>query len=219
MPSALRNTVAGGAPAPTLLEWLRSDGTGYIDTGFVVSDYKTKYIIEAACLSINPSYNPLVMAGATTSMNNTNESCCGFGAFYNDRQIFLRRGHNQFWNSSGNNGNWNGGQFHVLETSLSGQTSATASVDGVNIPMSVVSFGQSLELPPDSQTVFASKTNGVFTLLNSAYKVRRVAYALDGVMLAEFRAAIAKDAFGMYDIISGVFHPGAGGFTAGSGIS
>lgn len=220
MVSALRNTVAGGVSAPTLLEWLQSDGTGYVDTGFVVTDYRTKNIIEAACTTFTVGLAPLVMAGATSAINDRYEPVSGFACVFNDRQLYIRRGLSQFWNASGNQGNWNNGQFRKIEIMIAGQNSATASVDGTNISMSSPIGSQAPgALPSDSQTVFASKTNGSFTLINSAYKVRRVAYVMDGEFLADFRAAVAKDTFGLYDIISGEFHPGTGGFTAGSGIS
>lgn len=56
-------------------------------------------------------------------------------------------------------------------------------------------------------------------MTNAIYKVRRVAFALNGVMLADFRAARVNGHYGFYDILNKTFSPGEGGtFTAGDEI-
>lgn len=204
----------------TFLDWLQSDGaTGVVDTGFVVSNYLTRILITAAIITDQFTAGVPLVCGGTQSVNDLNTRAFGFAAFFTDRQVYIRSGGTQFWNTSANRGNWRDGQFHAIEIGATSGTSATATVDNTSIPMTKVNGTDVSTMPQDSQSIFATKYNNGFYLINKQYKVRRVAFALNGVILADFRAAEVGSNCGFYDIIAGVFHPGAGSFSKGQEIA
>ena len=70
---------------------------------------------------------------------------------------------------------------------------------------------QSTSMPTDSQTIFGSKYDNAYYMVNSLFKVQRVAYALNNSILADFRAARKNDIYGFFDIVSNIFCPGTNG--------
>lgn len=197
-------------PAVTFLSWVQSDGRAVVDLGFTPTDYRTRIRITASMSSVLSSSDkrPLVMAGLSNAINNKDlKQGFGFAAIYKDRQLYLRVGRSRWWNNAAYSGNWSGGKMHDIDAGLTDEYTATLYLDGVQIAsvnessLSISEYPRE-PLPTDSQTVFGSKYNGNYYLANSMYKVRRVAYELGGVVLADFRAAEVDGNVGFYDIVS-----------------
>lgn len=204
------------------LDWIQSDGSGYVDTGFVVPNYLTEIIVKASHTNTPTWQNPLVFAGNTIAMNVSDlKPAFGFASIspYNDRQLYIRCGTSRYWNATANAGNWNDGQMHDIQIRMTSASAATASLDGTTISMVREGSHTDVTLPTDSQTIFASKYDGSYYMTNAVYKVRRVAYSLNSNMLADFRAASVNGHYGFYDILNKTFSSGKGGtFTAGDEI-
>ena len=213
-----------GEGGPIFLEWLQGDGsTGYVDTGFVVQDYMTRMTIEAAYQGGNTNnyyaFGAVVMAGCESDTSSSERKMFGFSPRHKDRQIWMNVGLGRAWNNPAYAGSWDGGSFHVINVGAVSGSQISATLDGVDVGMSLVSAGSFSDLPTESQTIFASKADGGYYLLSSQYKVRRVAYKLDGVFLADFRAAAVNKIYGFYDVVGRKFAAGHGSLTAGSVIA
>lgn len=212
-----------GRKKPVFVSWLKSDGsTGYVDTGFVVSDYRTRLIIEAAYTGspTNGNLGVIVYAGtpANAGLNATSYNAFGFAPFYGDRQFYMRIGNDHAWNTTSNSGNWNDDNFHVIEIGAVSTSSITGTLDGDSITMNFLGSASKTNLPSDSQTIFASKYNGTYSHFSVPYKIRRVGYKLDGVTLADFHAARIGEIFGFYNVLNDEFIPGTGTLFCGDDL-
>ncbi len=219
MQNARTITMMAGKKVPIYLNWLQSDGAGYVDTDFLIRDYKTRALLTAAYSgrADGGTLNAVFFAGidGVSNFNNLNLPAFGFTPFFNDRQIYFRVGGAHFWNASSNVGNWNDGNIHNIEVGATGTNQVTASFDGSSIAMTRVGGSIGGAIPNDTQAIFASKYNGAFYHVSSVFKIRRIAYLLDGILLSDFRAAEYGGEYGFYDEIAGVFHPATGGLISG----
>ena len=223
MSIAARQILAVGEEKPKFLSWLQSNGNGYVDTGFAPSSINTRILISASYTQTPTTTAPLVFAGCSVAVNaNDDKVGFGFSPVFNDRQIYFRVGKSRWWNNRANTGNWKGGTMTNIEVGLISETAATGSKDGSTIAM-VNEGSTSTEtyprvMPTESQVIFGSKSGTAYSMVNSIYKVRRVAYSLNGTILADFNAARLGSVCGFYDIVNNLFCPGVGTFSEGSVI-
>lgn len=202
------------------LDYIKSNGSAYVDTGFVVSDYLTEIHVTASQTGVSTWSDILVHAGNSKAIN-VGDLKPGFGfcsiSPFNDRQLYLRCGQSRWWNSAANAGNWSDGNMHNIRIGMQSTSSAYSYLDETSISMTREGNHTDITLPADSQTIFASKYDNQYYMMSSAYKVRRVAYSLNSNMLADFRAAKVYSQYGFYDVVSDVFHPAEGGSVEAGG--
>ena len=214
----LRNALMAGKKRVTFIEWLASDGTGYVDLQYAPIDPETRMLITASTSTAASRYAPLVCSGMNTAINDVSKPSFGFASLSDDRQMYLKSARQHWWNMTANSGNWNDGNFHSIDIGQSGATSSTCSVDGLSISMQRITNSTAGSMPTDTQTVFASKYNGKYYLKNSKFKVARIAYEVGGVIVHDFVAAKVGETCGFYDITTSKFIAGTGAFTYGNDL-
>lgn len=125
----------------------------------------------------------------------------------------------RWWNSRAYDGNWDDGKLHDIVIGLTSLDSAEAMLD--NSPIQMVNEGTLSHedyprtMPADSQTIFASKSDNAYYMVSSAFKVQRVAYSLNDIVIADFRAGVSQNNAGFFDVIAKTFHAGTGKFILG----
>ena len=230
-----------GAERIDYVSWIQSDGSAYIDTGFVIPNFYTRFDVTASCLQSSGGHNksPLFASGLATGVDSaatyasTSVGGFMFSSIYTDRQVAMNIGRTRIWNANAYSGNWRSSAaspvFYTF-TDCGIQTATATSIPDYSYDDSVckatqngtvihlaseggtATFFRTYPLSGDTVAVFASHQGDSFCMCNSDYQLKYLAFKdTNGVILAEFRPAARGGRIGLYNTVNKTFHAAAGG--------